>query len=100
MLLTGTDPPQPTALSWPCLNVGKYLKNIFKSVASISVKCVIMISCGDSASVGLSFYLFSFVYCFCFVTIYSELIIVSGVMTFLFFFNTADQKVFGIIGWP
>ena len=38
-------------------------KNIFKSVASISVKCVIMISCGDSASVGLSFYLFSFLFC-------------------------------------
>ena len=26
MLLTGADPPQPTALSWPFLNAGKYLK--------------------------------------------------------------------------
>ena len=41
---------------------------------------------------------------FGFVSICSELIIVSGVMIFFiflsFFFNTADQKVLGIIGWP
>ena len=54
MLLTGTDTPQPSALSWPFLTVGKYFKNIFDSVASIYVKYVIMFYCGDRASVGLS----------------------------------------------
>ena len=83
MVLTGRDPPQPTTLSWPCLNMAKYFRNIFKSVASISVECVTMISCSDSASVGLPFYLFSFF----FVSIFSELIIVWGVMTFLIFFH-------------
>ena len=92
MRVTGTNPPQPTALTWPFLNVGKYFKNIFNSVVSITVKCVIMISCGDSASVGLSFYLFLY----SFVSICSELIIVSGVVIFLlifYIFNTADIKV-------
>ena len=73
-------PTQPTALSWPFLNVGKYLKNLFKSVASISVKCVIMVYCGDSE--GLSFNLF-----FLYVSICSELIIVSGVVNFFLFFH-------------
>ena len=45
------------------LAISEDLKNIFNTVGSISVKCVIMISCGDSASVGLSFHLFSFWFC-------------------------------------
>ena len=56
--LTGTELLLPTVLSWPFLNVGKIFKNIFESVASIFVKCVVMVYCGDSVSVGLSFYLF------------------------------------------
>ena len=76
------EPLQPTALSWPFLNVGKSVKNIFKSVASISIKCVIMVYCGDSESVGLSFHLL-----FLYVSICSELIIVSGVVTFFIFFH-------------
>ena len=58
MVITGTELLLPTALSWPFVKVGKYLRNIFKSVASIFVKCVLMVYCGDSASVGLSFYFF------------------------------------------
>ena len=58
MGLTGTELLSPAALSWPFLNVGKKFKNIFTSVASILVKCMLMVYCGDSASVGLSFYFF------------------------------------------
>ena len=63
MHLTGTELLSPRALSWPFLNVGKYFKNSFKSVASIFVKCVIMVYCGDSASAGLSLYLFFIFVC-------------------------------------
>ena len=73
MRLTGTEILLPSALSWPFVNGGKYLKNIFKSVASIFVKCVLMVYCGDSESVGFSFHLF-----FLCVSICSEVIIVSG----------------------
>ena len=58
MGLGRTELLSATALSWPYLNVGKNFKNIFTSVASIFVKCVVMVYCGDSASVGLSFYFF------------------------------------------
>ena len=100
MGLTATELISATALSWRFLNVGKNFKNIFTGVASIFVKCVVMVYCGDSASVGLSFYFFHFLVL---VSICCELI-VSGLMIFFiflkFFFNTADKKVFGIIGWP
>ena len=70
--LTGTELLSPTALSWPFLNVGKYFSNIFEGVASIFVKCVTMVYCGGSASVGLSLYLFFHL--------------------FVSIFNTADKK--------
>ena len=49
-------------------------------MASIFVKRVVMVYGGDSASVRLSFYFFCV-----FVSICSELIIVSGVVIFLIF---------------
>ena len=50
-----------------------------------------MVFCGDSASVGL-FHFFHL-----FVSLGSELIIVSGVVIFL---HTAERKVLGIVGGP
>ena len=80
MLLTGIDPPQPTALSWPFLNVGKNLEIFFKCVPSISVKCDNNLMYGAVQVLGFHFIYFLF----CFVIIGSEQIIASGVMNFFF----------------
>ena len=89
---------QPTALSWPILNVGKYFKNIFKGVASISVKCVILWFTVGTVRV------WGFHFIFVFVSICSELVIVSGMVTFSYFFhifsNTAEPKSFWNNRWP
>ena len=49
---------------------------------------MLMVFCGDSVSVGTFFYFHRFV------SNCSELILVSGVVLFSFFFNTADRKSF------
>ena len=69
-------------------------KNIFKSVASISAKCVIMVYCGDSESVGLSFHFF-----FLYVSICSELVIVSGVKDNVKPVHQVVPLLLGTVGW-
>ena len=60
------------------------------------MQCVIVVCCGDIASVGLCL-------TFLFLLIFtgSELSLVSGVVIFFTISGTtADKKVFGIVGWP